>query len=192
MNKKLLMIIAGAVLLVALGAVLVLRPDSNDKGSNNASNTDTSSADSKNLGAKDACNYLTQAVADEVLGAGAMKGDTNANTQSEDVSVSTCIYSSKTDNSVESIRNMTSATVLLRAPLSNVGGDSNHEPFDNLKAGAQPVEGLGDDAYWDPEFGQLNVLKKNAWFIISSGKARAGDRTLAETRKLADLIIPKY
>jgi hypothetical protein len=191
MNKKLLMIIAGGVLLLALGAVLALRPDTDDKSSGNNTNSSASSG-SADLGAKDACDYLNDAVATQILGGGAIKGENNANTSSADVNVSTCTYSSKTDGTAAGIRNMTSATILLRAPLSNKGGDSNHEPFDNLKEGAQQVSGLGDEAYWDPELGQLNVLKKDAWFIISTGKMSAADRTLNETRKLADLIIPKY
>lgn len=142
--------------------------------------------------AKDACNFLTQPVANDVLGAGAQKGTVSGNASSEDVSVSTCIYTSAHDNTLEGVKGMRTASLLVRAPLSEAGQSSNRQPFEPMKPGAQNVPGYGEMAFWDPSTGQLNVYVKGAWLILSMGKASLADRTLTEAKTLADKIVPAY
>lgn len=195
MGKKGVLVV-GIVVAVAVVIGLILMTQKN--GSNKqgtVSTADSSSAnntDNANLGNKDACAYLTAKTANALLGSGATKGTNPANASTADLSVSTCTYIEKTTDDIASIQNARSATVLLRAPLTKVGEGSNRQPFDNRKNGAVDVQGYGEAAYWDPEMGQLNILAKDAWFIMSFGKVRAEDRTLEQTKELADQIIPNY
>lgn len=190
MKKSWLIILAAVVVFVGIGvtAVLAGKKDADKKGSNSAT---TQGEHSGLLGKKDACDYFTQATADALLGAGSQKGSMNADASSGDVSVTTCTYTSKADT-LEEVRNMKAASVLLRVPLTETGAQSNETPFESRPEGAQDVSGYGDKAYWDPSMGQLNVLKDNTWLVITNGKSRVGDRTLGEAKKLADIVLAAY
>ena len=155
-------------------------------------NNDSAATSEGGYAAKDACTILNQSVADQLLGAGAEIGEGNNNVTSGDVSVSTCTYSAKTDGTIAGVKNMKLATLLVRAPLSAEGKVSNNQPFDPPKAGTQNVTGYGEKAFWDPEFGQLNVYKNGSWLIFSYGKAATADRTLDETKRFADLVLPTF
>jgi hypothetical protein len=187
MKKQIPAIIGAVVVVLAIAGGLVWWQASQNSGDNPNGTDQTSFA-----GPKDACNYLTAVVATQVLGAGAEKGTGNAPVTSSDISVSTCIYTSKPGATVADVKNMRSATLLVRSPLTAVGAASNDEPFDNQKTGAITVNGYGEKAYWDPELGQLNVLKGGVWLIMSLGKSSATDvKSLDEAKQLADLIVPQ-
>lgn len=82
--------------------------------------------------------------------------------------------------------------MLVRSPKTQMGADSNSAQFNSQRPADTPkVSGYGDDAYWNPQNGQFNVLKKNTWLIISYGPLKAADRTEADAKKLADIIVPK-
>jgi hypothetical protein len=187
MNKKMLIVIGGVVALLGIGGVTwwLLQPKTNDQPTQGQENKTYA-------GVKEACNYLTQEVAVKVLGPGAEKGTTAPAATSDDISVSTCTYTSKVGNSLADIKNMRVATLLVRSPLSAVGAESNDVPFDSLKVGAITVQGYGEKAYWDPELGQLNVLKGGTWLIISLGKTTMGDKSVDDAKQLANLIVPQF
>jgi hypothetical protein len=192
MTKKSWLVILGAIfLLLGIGTIAVLagKKDSSKQGAKMS--TSGEHGGHGHLGKKEACDYLTQASANTLLGDGAQNGSLNADSSSGDVHVSTCTYTSKAD-SLEAVQQMKTASMLLRAPLTEAGAESNEVPFGSRPDGAQDVDGYGDDAYWDPGMGQLNVLKDGAWLIISNGKSRPGDRTLAEAKQLADIVVPAY
>jgi hypothetical protein len=184
-------VIGGVIAVLVIGGLawwLVAKP-------NDSANTNTATGGSGNgteYAAKDACNVLTQNIADQILGAGAEIGVGNNNTASDDVNVSTCTYSAKTDGTIAGVKNMKLATLMVRSPLSADGVRSNEQPFNPIKEGAQAVAGYGEKAFWDPEFGQLNVLKNGSWLILSYGKAGAADRTPDEAKRFADAIIPTF
>ena len=189
MKKQIPLIIGAVVVVLAVAGGLVWWQASQNKNQyNNGGATQNSSF----AGPKDACNYLTEAVAVKVLGAGAEKGISNGGAASEDISVSTCTYTSKVGDSLADIKNMRTATLLVRSPLTAAGAASNDEPFDNRKTGAITVSGYGEKAYWDPELGQLNVLKGGVWLIISLGKSALAEHTIDETKRLADEIVPQF
>lgn len=180
-------IVGGAVVVVAAvgGVIWWLAPKSTEQQP--ASNGQNSST----FTGKDACTYLTQSVANATLGSGAEKG-AGSNTSSDDVSVSTCTYTSASDGTLESIKNLRSASLLVRAPLSQAGVNSNKQPFDPIKSGNQTVTGYGELAFWDPQLGQLNVYKGGAWLIMTVGPAKPTERTLDDAKKFADKIVPTY
>jgi hypothetical protein len=182
-------IISGVIALVVIGGAVwwfTTKPADTAQTGNSAPDNE------KTYAAKDACNVLTQVIADQILGAGAEIGEGNNSATSDDVSVSTCTYSAKTDGTIAGVKNMKLATLMVRSPLSDAGVASNEQPFDPPKAGTQAVVGYGEKAFWDPEFGQLNVYKKGTWLIFSHGKANATDRTIDEAKQFADKILPTF
>ena len=192
MKKSWLIILGAVVVLAGIGTVAVLAGKKDgDKKNNSNSSAEGEHGSHGHLGKKDACDLLSQANADALIGAGSQKGGLNADASSDDVHVSTCTYTSKADT-LEEVRAMKTVSVLLRAPLTETGAESNETPFASRPDGAQDVSGYGEQAYWDPGMGQLNVLKDGAWMIISNGKARPSDRTLDEAKKLADIVVPAY
>lgn len=183
-------IIGGAIAVVVIGGLawwLVAKPSDTTQIT-----TATGGNGGSSYAAKDACKVLTQTVADQILGAGAEIGVGNNNASSDDVNVSTCTYSAKTDGTIAGVKNMKLATLMVRSPLSADGATSNEQPFNPMKEGSQAVTGYGEKAFWDPEFGQLNVLKSGSWLILSYGKSGAADRTLDEAKRFADAIIPTF
>lgn len=193
MKKSWLIILGAVVLLAGIGTVAVLVGKNNgnkNKVEDKSGMSHKEHGDAGHLGKREACDYFKQADADQLLGAGSQKGSLNADASSSDVHVSTCTYTTKAET-LEEARNMRTASVLVRAPLTETGAESNETPFQNRPQGAQDVSGYGDQAYWDPSMGQLNVLKDNTWLIISNGKSHASDRTLDEAKKLADIVVPR-
>lgn len=188
MKKQIPLIIGAVAVVLAVAIGLVWWQASQNKGNNSGDTTQGGSL----AGAKEACTYLSQEVANKVLGAGAEKGTVASATSSDDISVSTCTYTSKVGDSLADIKNMRVATLLVRSPLTATGAASNDEPFDTMKTGALTVDGYGEKAYWDPELGQLNVLKGGVWLIISFGKSNLTDHSLEETKPLADEIVPQF
>jgi hypothetical protein len=134
-------------------------------------------------GTKEACKYLTQVIARAVLDGSAQKG-TDTTINGDDVSVSTCSYTS--------VSSSKTATLLVHSPLSEEGVASNKEPFDPPKSGTQSVTGYGDLAFWDSQLGQLNVYKNGGWLIMTIGTAKSAAYTLDDAKKLADQILPIY
>lgn len=133
----------------------------------------------------DACTVVTQADAVAILGNGAKKSETvEGDTSSEDILVSTCSYSQS--GSVKAL------TLLARSAKSNQGADSNSSQFTSLLPEmAQKIDGFGDNAYWDPTYGQLNILKNNNWYILTIGGLRPADKSLEEAKKFAVQIEPR-
>lgn len=189
MKKQIVAIIGSVVVVLALAGGLVWWQASQQ---NSAKNVDQATQQDMPLTApKDACSYFTQEIAVKILGEGAEKGSDGSPVASEDVSVSTCIFTSKQAQTIAEVKNMRTATLLMRSPLTTTGAVSNDEPFDNLETGAIKVEGYGEKAFWSPTLGQLNVLKGGTWLILSVGKSDLSQSTLDDAKKFADEIIPQ-
>lgn len=191
MQKKLIpAVIVG--LLVVGGAFLIIGSGSGDDTKTSTVSTKSSSS-SNSFIAVDACDVLTESAAKKVLGDAASKGDTAAgDVASDDVSVSNCVYTVKSTGGTikEQLSNSTSASVLARAAKTSKGAESNKYVFGEGKPkGVQDVSGYGDKAYFNPDYGQLNILEGNNWYIISNHKgSKATEGTLAEAKVLADAI----
>jgi hypothetical protein len=189
--KKQMVAIAGAVavVLAIAGGLVWWNASQNSETPNGAASEQNKTSFA---GAKDACNYLTATVATKLLGEGSTKGEGGTPVNSEDLSVSTCIYTSKPGETIADVKNMRSLTLLVRSPLTAVGAASNDEPFDSPKTGTMKVDGYGEKAFWDPELRQLNVLKGGTWLIMSFSKTSLAESTLDDAKKLADEIVPQF
>lgn len=190
--KKLLPFILLLVLII--GGVGVWQLTKKDSKSSNDGSTavDTSSKVDQNFKGVDACTVFTIEEAQKVLGITAKKGDTKAGDVSNDqVSVSTCSYSTPLADGA-SVSSIKTATLLARSAKNSEGAKGNKSQFGTgMPAGAQKVDGYGNDAFWNPAFGQLNIMKNNNWYILSSGSPKVSDKTLDDAKKLADVIIDK-
>lgn len=140
---------------------------------------------------KKACQIFTLADAKKILGNSAKGGVVNTSSSTDDLLVSSCSYTQGSGSNTP-VSSSQSATLLVRAPKNSRGEQSNQNQFGPLKPDdAQDVSGYGQSAYWDAQFGQLNILKNNTWYILSYGPVVPANRTLEQTQQLADLLINK-
>ena len=194
MRRIWIYIIGIALVAAAVVGVMIAKENSQDhtdKTGGSAANTaaiDRSSA----FPERKACSIFTLADAKQVLGNSAKGGNNSTtNSSSGDLAVSTCDYVQDTGSNAPVLAGK-SASLLVRAPSSGAGITSNQNQFGYLKpADSQPVNGYGDNAYWNPQHGQLNILKNNTWYILSNGAAAPASRSLAQAEQLADLLIAK-
>ncbi len=197
MNKWIVALI-GAVVIVG-GGIAVVVTRSKDSKTGVVNNTTTGQSQEVKTGdaamiAVDACEVLTQAAADQTVGGGATKSDTTAgNASSDDVSVSNCNYLKKpsTGNPLQDAKNGTTLGILARAAKTSKGAASNKAVFSDQKpAGVQDVSGYGDKAYFNPTYGQLNILKGNNWYILSVKKGIGPGSSVAldHVTPLADAV----
>lgn len=187
--KRPLIYTLGAGLILAAAAAITLAVHSSNSQDDKTSNQPTSSATSRSV--KQACAIFTLADAKKLLGDTAKGGENGAPSSSADLAVSTCTYTQDAGNNVP-VSTSPSATLLVRLPQTARGITSNRGQFGPLRPDSvQPVSGYGDSAYWDPQYGQLNILKNNTWYILSYGPITPADRTLDQTERLASILINK-
>lgn len=195
MNKLIPLVVAGAVV-VGGGIFLITK---NDDDSVSVTNRATGQSQTVKTGEAaiinvDACDVLTEAAAKQVLGAGAEKGNTAAgNASSDDISVTNCNYNYKpvtTGPALQQLQSAVAAGILARSAKTKTGAESNKAVFGPQKpAGVQDVSGYGDKAYFNPKFGQLNILKGGNWYILSHYTGVSPSKgTLEDAKKLADAV----
>lgn len=130
----------------------------------------------------EACDILTLEIAKNIIGSDAKVKSRDSS--SGDIKVSNCTYFS--------VVNQYSVGLLARSARDKAGAASNQSQFaSNKPVDSQKVVGYGDSAYWLARYGQLNILKGNTWYILSTGPVEVQKHTLTQTKKFADLIIDK-
>jgi hypothetical protein len=135
----------------------------------------------------DACDVLSQRIAKTLLGSVGDAARPPPPTTDEDVTLTSCVRS----NALADRDTPTSVSLLMRVARSVTGARGNESVFapGALPSGALKVPGYGQAAFWNPAFGQLNILKNGNWYILASGPIDPRKHTLAQTRSLADAII---
>lgn len=114
----------------------------------------------------DACELLTNKEASELLGKNTLRSKHTEPTQSKNTATSQCGY---TDGKPE-MNDMVVAAVVVRSGINDAGVQQNKTEFVAGKPGsATPVKDLGDNAYYNQNIGQLNVLNGRDWLILSYG-----------------------
>lgn len=190
MNKIVTIVVVVLVLLVGGGAYFIVQT----KGSNGGANSQEVKTGASAYAVVDACDVLTQKIADKVLGAPSTKAGVAADskTSTKSLSVSNCTYSYRsvtTGPAIEQGESTKRVSLLVRAAKDKAGADSNKGQFNKIPAGSQSVSGYGDAAFWDPKFGQLNILKDNNWYILNHSKGiTITGGTLDEAKQLADAL----
>lgn len=139
-----------------------------------------------------ACDILGVNDAKKVLGPAIEPADDGnaASSSSDDISVSRCAFIQKTTEGMNPI-GQKQASLLVRAPRSDTGKRANEDVFSGSSkpAHVQEVGGFGEKAFWNPEFGQLNVLKNDAWYIVEVGTSIPSERKLDDATSLARSIL---
>jgi hypothetical protein len=180
-----------AVVLVAAAVIAIVFAvkDSKDHDDKNTSTPVAKTANKKST--KNACAIFTLADAKQLLGDTAKGGVNPVYDSSPDFDISTCSYT-QDQGANAPVASKKSATLLMQAPKTAIGIASNQKEFGPFKpAGVQDISGYGEQAYWDTEHGQLNILKNNTWYILSYGPNTPSERTLDQAKQLADMIINK-
>ncbi len=139
-----------------------------------------------------ACDIYQLADAQKLLGDQVKYEDTTVGAESSgDIDVSACSYSTPF-KTVTELNSAKTSSLLVRTPKTAKGALANRDNFNNEKpADAQDILGYGNQAYWVPSKAQLKVYKDGNLIIMSAGNLRVEKRTLEETKKLADIIMPK-
>ena len=184
--------ILGIVLVAAAGVGIMVAMNSSKDHSDKSSSVNASqNASGTAFPKRQACTIFTLADAKQVLGDSAKGGDNSPATSSDALSVSSCSYTQDSGSNAP-VSASKSARLKVSSPKTGAGTTSNQNQFGYLKpADSQHVAGYGDNAYWDPQNGQLNILKHNAWYILSNGPVTPSARSLDQAKALADILISK-
>lgn len=135
-----------------------------------------------------ACDLFTSSEARELLGGGAIKSGSKDPVQDQNVATSTCGYADGSSNT----ETMKVAAVMIRSGVNDDGVQQNKTEFTTGKPqeNVEDVKELGDDAYFNKELGQLNVLEDKMWIIVSNGIGSAPQaNTLEDAVKLAKKVL---
>lgn len=194
MNKLVALVIGGVIVVGGAAAIIITR--GNDDSSVKVTNSANGQSTNVRVGEAavvnvDACDVLTAGVATQILGAGATKGDTKTGAaSSDDVSVSNCVYYVRPANATPAqiINDTKGNGLLVRSAKTQTGVTGNKAVFANLPAGDQWVDGIGDKAYFNPNLGQLSVLKGGNYYIVSNYHGKATSGTLESDTALAKLL----
>lgn len=177
------------VLALITGAVVVGIVAINSHRQSDKKSTLSAQTTNKPSPANKACAIFTLPLAKDLLGDTVKGGASATDSASQDMSVTSCSYS-QTGNTAQTVSARQLAALTVNQPLTQDGITSNLNQFDRRKpAGVQDVTGYGDGAYWDPQHGQLNILKNNDWYVLSYGSPTPTDRSLDDAKKMADLLI---
>jgi len=169
------------LVLCSLIFILVLACDNTNTSSTkikNETQTTTSVLNTSKL--KKACELFTEVHAVALLGGDLEKDSTFGDQQeTEDISLTTCSYS----NAASNIRDIKSATVVVRAAKNDLGRISNKSGFlenktrvfggdfahNRSEAKMEEIEIKDHQAYYDPGLKQLSILTsdENYWIMIS-------------------------
>lgn len=176
--KKIVIILAVLILIGgAVGVFFLTKKNGSTSGNEESKATFT---------ILEACKLLTKEKAVTLLGTSTTLGQEPSPSNSDDLKVTNCVYNNNTGN----FKDIVSVSILVRAPLTQEGADSNTETFNDASlVGNTTVEGYGETAAWNSSTGQLNILKDKNWIIVSFGKTQPTSRTLDDTKKAADLTL---
>lgn len=178
------------VVLIAGGAaayILIAKP---------AGDSATKSTDSvtvQPLSSVTACDILTEDVAKALLGEDIDRPDsTIGDASNTDISVTNCGYNTKiTATSSASLPKISGVTLLARVAKTPAGAQSNTIGFEDRPSGVENVEGIGDSAFYSPDFRQLNVLKGDNWYIVTYYVDSIMNASLETNKQLAEKLTFK-
>jgi hypothetical protein len=189
MNKTIIAIIV-VVVVIAGGLTayfLIAKP-----GTNPDSITSTQSTTLPTAGVK-ACDILTDSIAKSLIGPDFVKPDGSVgNISTADIAVSNCNYITKIDVSTTTASVKSSGlSVLARVAKTASGASDNKLQFDSQPTGSENVTGIGDKAFYNPTFRQLNVLKGSNWYIVTYYIDAITNANLDSDKQLAQKLIYK-
>jgi len=136
-----------------------------------------------------ACDLLTPAKAQDLLGDRVISTDANKPVITDNVATSKCSYTDENPSEEQ----MRIAAVAVRSAINDEGDAKNKAEFAQAKKAAGTagaVSGVGDSAFFNATNGQLNVLRGHAWLIANYGFASSPQaNTLDDVTKLARDVL---
>ncbi len=138
--------------------------------------------------AQNACELFTPAKAQDLLGDHVINVNTNKTTIDGNVGTSKCSYTDSNANQNQ----MKVAAVAIRSGINDAGVAQNNKEFASAKGRGtmQAVQNIGNDAFFNPALGQLNILSDRMWIIVSSGiGATPENNTLSDDLTLARKVL---
>lgn len=135
-----------------------------------------------------ACNLVTMPEAHTLLGKDVIGSPVSDPTVSGDIATSSCSYSDENKDQLQ----MKVVAIAALSAVADSGVQTVKNEFMAKKSatGISVVPNLGDDAYFDPSLGQLNILKGKAMLRISYGVgATPQSNTLEDASTVAHLVL---
>lgn len=167
------------------GAFLVLTNQDRVNEPITSANSSVATGDAK----VDACNVLTESIVKKWIGKEIQKISTPVATiGSSDNHISTCNYvaTEMPDANIETEGpKLSGANLLVYIARSANGAQTNKSQFKEKPENTQNVEGIGDDAFFNPDFRQLHILKGNNWYVLTAFKDSILNSTVETTTELA-------
>lgn len=173
------MIIAGVVIgIIALGGGIYY-VTMRDSGSGETTSTAVSTGDQAEIGdTKSACELFTLDTARSVLGESATASDLppGAQASTDDVSVTNCLYEAEGASDFATVSLLARGAKTSTGAQSNVFGFEGNQDRSNFEGvggefgPTEPIDGLGQRAFFDPDFEQVNVLVDDGryWLIVQA------------------------
>lgn len=135
-----------------------------------------------------ACELLTEAEAQELLGGKTISSNISSPVVSNDTAVSKCGYTDRNPD----VNSMIVAAIIVRSGINDAGVAQNKTEFvkNRPKEGTDTVKGFGDRAYYNQKLGQLNILDERNWIILSYGVGSTPEsNTLEKSVELANKVV---
>jgi hypothetical protein len=190
-NKVTIGIVIALIIIVGGAAVYnVLNGNKSNPNQILSTASNNSKVSTSELATITACDVLTEDTAKSILGDTIDHQDPSlGSANTADLSVSSCIYSTKvTTTSTATAPKSSGINLLARIALTQTGAESNKSQFEGLGAGQQEIKNLGDKAFYAAAFRQINVLKNNNWYIVTYYKDTATNANLDTDKQLAEKI----
>lgn len=135
-----------------------------------------------------ACDLFTPTEAQDLLGDKVINVESNNPVIKDDFATSKCGYS----DSNEQAEAMRVAAVAIRSAINDEGDMQNKSDFAQAKSNniVDTVEGFGDEAYFNRNSGQMNILDGKKWIILNFGTSSTPETNTPEDAvKLAQKVI---
>lgn len=191
MNKLLIGGIVVLVVIIGIVGTYLLTAKSSDNNSGSTSLVTSKGSDSPLIPVT-ACDVLTDDVVHEVIGKDVKKvtqpaSATATASGSNDNNITLCSYmnspAASSDASVTP--KIDGATLLVYSAKTTAGAKTNRTQFTTTSQDTQKVDGLGDVAFYNKTFRQLNILKGNNWYVVTNFKDTILNSTLQDDIALA-------
>lgn len=134
-----------------------------------------------------ACALLTNAEAKELLGNAVIDNNSNKATVTGNRAVSKCAYTGSNPATVAK-----NVAVAVKSAINDKGIQENKDDF-ALQKEANKVEvvtGVGDEAFFIPAIGQLNILSDKSWILITFGEGDdPSSNTLDDALKVSEKVL---
>lgn len=193
--KKVIIGIIIAIIFIAggAGAYVIFKAGTNPTADQPSSDATIKSSSASTFGTVDACSVLTTDIAKSLLGNDVSKGSTpSSNVSTATIGVSNCSYlkqeSPTVDNSGQP--KISGANLLVQYARDDTGANTNKTQFQSGLSSSeiQKVNGIGDAAFYNPQFKQLHVLKGSNWYIITYYKDSILNSTLESDKEMAQKL----